>query len=95
MVLLQEKTTKEKFYFHDMGDCEKFKRVFENHWCNLEWSAPEVADMFPGMTKDDIEDMDKHPKKRAEDDLSWGFAHQKDGLTSEQKAFVEMMLERV
>ena len=64
---------KATWYFHNMKDCEKFKKEFLDHGASINWNEPIEADSFSGMTSDDYIAMDEKPKKRAEDDLCWAF----------------------
>lgn len=86
------------FYFNKMKEVEKFKTVFEDHWCSPEWNPPVKASSFPEMDDYDFCSLQEKPKKRAKDDLDWAFALQKDnarsGLTKEQSAFVDVMMEK-
>lgn len=65
---------REVFYFHNMSDCKEFLYVFKDHWCNVPWETPiEIPDDTYITSRERI-CMDKPPKKRAEDNLSWGFS---------------------
>lgn len=66
--------SREVFYFHNMSDCKDFLYVFKDHWCNVPWKTPiEIPDDTYITSKERV-CMDKPPKKRAEDNLSWGFS---------------------
>lgn len=83
------------FYFHNMKDCREFIYVFEDHWCNVPWETPiEISD-DTYISSEERRYMDKSPKKRAEDNLSWGFSLEKRlgiGLSNEQNDFVKSMM---
>ncbi len=86
------------WYFSKMKDCKKFLEVFENHWCNVRWNNPIEADSFPEMDSDDWRDLYKKPKKRAKDELEWGFSLEKYmGMqrSKEQEDFVRKMVENL
>lgn len=98
MVKLEAKNTRFGgiFYFHNMKDCNKFLYTFQDHWCNVKWKEPIEAESFDDISECQRKDMDKSPKKRAEDNLSWGFSLCKDndqGLTDEQKDFINKFIE--
>lgn len=83
-----------KFIFKSMEDCEKFKHVFKDHFCNVPWNTPTIVDeqIFLGTDYKIISD----PKKAAEDNLSWGFSlckFHKISETEEQLSFVKNMIE--
>lgn len=84
------------FYFHNMNDCNKFKHVFKDHWCNVKWKPPVEKDNFPECSSNGRKNMDEDPVKRAEDSLSWGFNLVKDkpegNLTDHQKSIVESIM---
>lgn len=86
------------FYFHDMKDCREFMNTFENHWCNIPWKEPiEISD-DTYIDSDQRRYMDESPKKRAEDNLLWGFSMEKRlgiGLNNEQNDFVKSMISRL
>lgn len=81
------------FYFNNIKDCEIFKSVFKDHWCNVTWEEPVEVNSVPYEKSEYIND---DPKKRAEDNLKWGFnsiwASEVDGeLTEDQQSFVNSM----
>lgn len=61
------------WYFHNMKQCEKFQKVFRDHGAYINWNNPIEAPSFPEMDTNDYIEMDRKPKKRAEDDLPWAF----------------------
>lgn len=95
MVKLEAKDTQFGgiFYFHNMEDCNEFLYVFKDHWCNVSWEDPLVIPDDSNISQEDGKEMDVSPKKRAEENLSWGFNLVRDkdiGLTKVQRFFVEL-----
>lgn len=86
------------FYFHTMEDCNTFKNVFVDHWCNVPWKDPvEIPDDYP-IDLAHKTYMDKDPKTYAELNLSWGFSLVKRlgiGQTNDQGSFVQEMISRI
>lgn len=83
------------FYFHNMKDCKDFLYVFEDHFCNVPWKAPIELPDNTYVNSNVRRSMDKPPKKRAEDSLSWGFNLVRRlgiGMTNEQNDFIESMV---
>lgn len=83
------------FYFTSMENCNKFKYVFEDHWCNVPWDDPiELPDYYP-LSSYWREHINDDPKKLAEDNLMWGFQNCKfngyDKLTSEQQLLLDSL----
>lgn len=87
---------KTKFYFKDHQDAKVFLDVFKDHWCHVDFDE----------TEEDIDDNDKRldyinddPKKRAESNLSWGFAFEKmygdDKLTKYEESWIENFMKEV
>lgn len=95
MVKLQSKDDPStSFYFENMKQCKKFIHVFEDHWCNIRWNSPIESDRFSEMDSEDWSSLYESPKKRAEDNLCWGFALEKflnRGFNNAQKEFVANM----
>lgn len=86
------------WYFNTMKDCEKFLYVFKDHWCNARWNKPIEADSFPEVDSDDWDDLQKNPKKMAEDNLEWGFFLEKymgAKRSREQEDFLRKMVENL
>lgn len=76
------------YYFHNMKDCEAFKHVFKDHWCNVSWKSPEEIpdNKVPEKSR---KYMNEDPKARANCDLGPMFGMLRDqGIrrTSEQDA---------
>lgn len=83
------------FYFHNMKDCKDFLYVFEDHFCNVPWKTPIELPDNTYVNSDVRRSMDEPPKKRAEDNLSWGFNLERRlsiGMTNGQNDFVESMM---
>ena len=89
----KNKLRNETFYFNNIEDCRIFMDVFKDHWCNIIWEKPiEVPDC--SIPYEELGFNNKDPKKRAEDNLSWGFnslwANPLDGgLNAKQQAFID------
>lgn len=86
------------FYFHTMQDCKDFMYVFKDHWCNVPWNTPVEITSDTYISEDLKREMDKPPKKRAQDNLSWGFnlVERLDiDLTKEQNNFVKSMMTKI
>lgn len=88
-----------RFFFRSLNDCETFKYVFKDHWCNVVWNNPEEGNFDKEMDEWDERLIDVDPKKRAENNLSWGFHlcenTGNDKLTEEQEEFVASMVDRL
>lgn len=88
-----------EWYFKNLADCEEFKAVFRDHWCNIVWNPVEIVDTNK-LTADQKRSMEKDPKERAQDDLKWGFnsytrQHEEcNKLTKSQARFVSQMVDR-
>lgn len=99
MVKLQTKNEPfTAFYFKNMQDCESFMYVFKDHWCNIEWDRPIEKPDFSEMSEYQRKSLNKNPKKRAEDNLSWGFnlsRHLNLEFTDEEKSFILTMLNKM
>lgn len=83
------------FFFRTMRDCRAFMHAFKDHWCNVPWKPPVEAPDFPEMSAPQRTAMDKDPRQRAEDSLSWGFAlvrSRRGGDTGAQSAFVNSLI---
>lgn len=95
-------TSLQVFYFNTKEDCEAFMGVFKDHGCNIEW-APMVQVNADYVPLDALEEAMKDPKKRAEDNLEWGFTmverqvmralRHGESITPEQKDTVNRMIE--
>lgn len=86
------------FYFHTLEECNIFKYTFRDHWCNIKWEKPIEISNNTHISEYQRKSMDKDPKKRAEDNLSWGFNRSENsnsGLTREQNNFIQNMINRV
>ena len=86
------------FYFHNMKDCKDFMYVFEDHFCNVPWKAPIELSDDTYVNSDVKRSMDKSPKERAENSLSWGFNLERRlgiGLTNKQNNFVKSMMAKL
>lgn len=83
------------FYFKDIKDCNIFKHVFKDYWCNIPFDPPEE---IPDNT--DIGDMRKYlnmdPKERALNNLSWGNSlvkfHDIDVRDEFQKYLIDLLI---
>lgn len=87
-----------KFIFKSMEDCEKFKYVFKDHWCNVPWLVPVFVDEQRYLTDIGEFKIIEDPVQAAEDNLSWGFSlckRYKIEETDEQKAFVRDLINRI
>lgn len=74
------------WYFEKKADVEKFKYVFANHGCNIDWKEEE-KDNFEEMDSDDFAFMRKDPEKRAENNLCWVFnSYLKDNHQADKSA---------
>lgn len=85
------------FYFHNVKDCREFMDVFKDHWCNVPWKEPIEIPDDTYISSEERRYMDKSPKKRAEDNLSWGFSLERRlgiCLTNEQNDFVKSIVNR-
>lgn len=98
-VKTERSNSKYVFYFHNMDDCNKFKYVFKNHWCNIKWEKPVEIPNDTKISEYDRKVMDKDPEERAESDLSWGFSLEKyeewDKRTSSQNAFINSFINQL
>ena len=87
------------FYFHNDSDCDDFIHVFKDHFCNIPWKRTQLIFDLGQYAKEKL-NMDKNPKTRAEENLSWMFVladdiHGRGYLTDEQKSFVKELRNRV
>lgn len=83
------------FYFYNIDDCRKFMYVFKDHWCNVPWKEPVEISDSTYIDSNARRYMSVPPKKRAEDNLSWGFNLVKRlgiNLNNEQNDFVNSMM---
>lgn len=91
---------KAEWYFRDAFDCKEFMATFRDHWCNIVWNPVEIVDTDK-LTADQRSSMEEDPKKRAENDLSWGFnsymkQHEEcNKLTEPQTDFVSKMVDKI
>ena len=87
------------FYFHNMNDCNAFKEVFRNHWCNIRWEKPVEIPNDTKIEYNKRKAMDKDPKQRAESNLSWGFSLEKgegwDKLNNRQTQFIGSLIKTI
>lgn len=84
------------FYFKTMEECKSFLYVFKDHWCNIPWDIPkEVSSDKANLTNYQIRSLEVDPKKRAEENLSWGFNfikyHDLNKTTEEQILFIQRL----
>lgn len=94
MVKLSCKGSNSVFYFNTMEDCDKYKAVFEDHWCNIPWNTPVEVDPID-VPDEDLALIANDPEVRADKNLPWGFNLTKSlgiGLTTEQKATVQEIM---
>lgn len=87
------------FWFKTITDCNAFKYVFKDHWCNINWNPIEIVTDPYSIPNERYTHWDDDPKKRADDLLTWGFswvkAHGGDNLTHEQQRFVNDMVTKL
>lgn len=87
------------FYFKNIDDCNEFKQVFKDHWCNIRWEEPVEIHDNTKISDGERKQMNRNPKERAESDLSWGFSLEKgegwDKLNSHQNTFVNRIVEQI
>lgn len=86
------------FYFNNMADCKTFMAVFDDHWCNVPWADPIESDHFEGLDSKHKKLMNTDPKRRAENNLSWGFGlteFYKIGMTKEQDRMLDQILKEL
>lgn len=83
------------FYFYTMEECNNFLYVFKDHFCNVKWEKPIELPEDTIIDTYSKQMMDIPPKKRAENNLSWGFSVAGDELTAEQSAYVKELIDRM
>lgn len=86
------------FYFHTLEECNIFKYTFRDHWCNIKWEKPIEISNNTHISEYQRKSMDKDPKERAEDNLSWGFNRSEsrnDKLNENQKGFIKHIMEQI
>lgn len=87
------------FYFHNDSDCDDFIQVFKDHFCNVPWKKTHLIFDLSTYPKERL-NMDKDPKERAEENLSWGFVladdiHGRGYLTEDQRSFVNGIMNKL
>ena len=81
-----------EFHFKDNESADKFLYVFKDHWCHV--SFDKIKEDKP-ISKSLEEELAKDPKKRAEDNLSWGFNLAKDYGDDKTTAYESSVIERI
>lgn len=91
-----------EFYFWNIRDCNKFKYVFANHWCNVDWNKVEqIPDSeLSNLSEFHRNSMDEDPEERGRKALDWGFnsymkQHSERSVTPAQAEFVDKMVESI
>lgn len=81
-----------KFYFKSIEDFEAFEYVFKDHWCHIHFTCQGIEDV---NDKYYIDEANKDPKERANNNLSWGFANADNTNTPEEEAFIRSFMSRI
>lgn len=91
-----------EFYFRNNEDCAKFKYVFEDHWCNIDWNPVEhISDTdVDKLSQFHRDSLSEDPKSRAEQALQWAFnsymkQHPERDMTAAQSSFIDAIVDSI